>query len=217
METEKPIPLLYQDQRIVVCVKPSGVLSADLPQLLRIQTGESQGSYRTVHRLDQVVGGVMVLARSRKAAQILSAQVAAGEMGKTYLAVVQGNPPVSGTLKDLLYRDTAARRTLIVSAPGRDVKEAVLDYRTLAHAGDCTLVQVNLHTGRTHQIRAQFSSRGWPLLGDVKYGGREGTGFGLWSYRLSFRHPQSGEKLTFTCPPPDCWPWTLFPPQEGIT
>lgn len=204
--------LLYQDRRIVVCVKPAGVPSTDVPggvpALLREQLGEPNGCIRTVHRLDQRVGGVMVLARSRMAAQLLSRQMVEGRFEKEYLALVQGQPPERGQLRDLLWRDRQARRTLVVPQPGKDVKEALLDYRVLARQGAYALVAVRLHTGRTHQIRVQFASRGWPLAGDGKYG-EGGQGLGLWSHRLAFDHPQTGQRCRFQAPPPQLWPWTL--------
>lgn len=211
--------LLYQDNRVVVCVKPAGVRSTDepggVPELLRAALGDPRACVRTVHRLDQVVGGAMVLARSRKAAQILSEQVRDGRFQKEYLAVVRGAPPVFGTLRDLLLRDRAARMTRVVDTPGPEVKEAVLEYRVLERSGAYTLVSVRLHTGRTHQIRVQFASRGWPLVADRKYGREEEeSGIGLWSHSVSFLHPQSGERLTFTAPPPGETPWNRFQ-QEG--
>ncbi len=209
------LDILYSDRRIVVCCKPVGVRSTDepggLPEQLRHQLGTD--CFRTVHRLDQVVGGVMVLARSREAAKRLSAQVEARQFCKTYLAIVHGAlPEPSGTLTDLLARDPAARRTYVTHTPGKDARKAVLDYRLLGQRDGLSLVCIQLQTGRTHQIRAQFSSRGWPLVGDRKYGAPavEMEGIALWSYRLSFTHPQTGQALHFSALPPDIQPWRCF-------
>ena len=207
---------LYQDKRVVVCLKPSGVLSTDepggMPDLVREALGEPKGCVRTVHRLDRVVGGVMVLARSARAASELSAQVRGDDFQKTYLAVVHGTPePACGTFTDLLLRDTARRITRVVSEPEKGTQEAVLDYETLASKDGLSLVRITLHTGRTHQIRVQFSSRNLPLVGDKKYGlDPDDCTIALWSHALSFRHPESGEPLSFSAPPPAIWPWTLF-------
>jgi len=209
------IDVLYQDNRIMVCLKPPGVLSTDepggLPELLRTQTGTE--CFRTVHRLDQVVGGVMVLARSREAAKRLSAQVESRSFGKQYLAIVHGKPEAdAGTYIDLLARDAAAHRTYVAAEPGKGVREAVLDYTLLAHRDGLSLVQITLHTGRTHQIRAQFSSRGMPLAGDRKYGAPEAKleGIALWSHKLQFLHPQTEEPVEFTAYPPMYEPWVRF-------
>lgn len=210
--------LLYLDKRVAVCLKPPGVLSTDepggMPDLIREALNEPKGCVRTVHRLDRVVGGVMVFARSARAASELSAQVRGDEVQKTYLAVVHGTPsPACGTFTDLLLRDTARRMTLVVSQPQKGAQEAILDYETLASRDGLSLVRITLRTGRTHQIRVQFSSRGLPLVGDRKYGlteeEKEGT-VALWSHALAFRHPESGEPLSFAAPPPAQWPWTLF-------
>ena len=207
--------ILFQDNRVLVAVKPAGVRSTDepggVPELLRQQLGDPRACVRTVHRLDQVVGGAMVLARSRKAAQLLSEQVRDGRFQKQYLAVVTGDPPEQGTLRDLLLRDRSRRMTLVVEEPGPEVKEALLDYRILDRREGLSLAEIRLHTGRTHQIRVQFASRGWPLWGDQKYGGAAGERIGLWSRQVSFLHPQTGERLTLRAPLPRCAPWTLFP------
>ena len=206
--------VLYQDNRVLVVVKPIGIRSTDepggLPALVRDWLGDPKACVRTVHRLDQVTGGAMVLARSRKAAQLLSQQVREGQFRKEYLAVVHGDPPEAGTLRDLLVRDRARRMTLVAHCPGPDVKEAILDYRVLERRAGLSLLAVRLHTGRTHQIRVQFASRGWPLAGDKKYGGEENGPLGLWSRQVSFLHPQSGARLTCTAPAPPWEPWTLF-------
>lgn len=209
---------IYQDNRILVCVKPAGVLSTDepggLPGLIRKQLGDPQACVRTVHRLDRVVGGLMVLARSRKAASLLSQQVREGNFHKEYLAVLHGVPNApAGTLTDLLLRSREERKTYVVDTPQKDAQEAVLDYQVLATAQGLSLVRIQLHTGRTHQIRVQFSTRGLPLVGDKKYGDpSEDCGIALWSYELQFDHPETGQRLTFTKEPPECWPWTLFQP-----
>ena len=208
-----PVPILYQDRRVLVCCKPSGVVSTDqpggLPDLLRAQLGTD--CLRTVHRLDQKAAGVMVLARSRRAAQLLSEQVRRGEMEKQYLAVLCGAPEAeTGELRDLLGYDRTQRRAYTAATPGPAVREAVLRYRILARQGDRTLVRVTLLTGRTHQIRAQFASRGWPLAGDVKYGGAAAENLGLFSCRLAFTHPESGERLCFTALPPAEGVWRGF-------
>ncbi len=214
------IQCLYRDERLVVCLKPQGMRSTDepggLPDMLRRQLEQENEPLclRTVHRLDQVVGGVMVIARSRVAAQLLSAQIADRRFQKEYLAVVEGVPgQAEGEFRDLLARDKARRRTYVAPAPGKGVQEAVLRYRLVGSNDGFSLVRIQLLTGRTHQIRCQFAARNLPLVGDLKYGAqaREMEGIALWSHRLSFDHPQTGERMDFSAPPPEIWPWTLFP------
>ena len=206
--------IVYQDRRIVVAVKPSGVLSTDepggAPELLRAQLGTE--CIRTVHRLDAQVAGLMVFARSARAASILSEQVRERRFGKEYLAVVHGEPPEErGVLRDLRGRDGARRMTYVAREPGCDVREAELAYETVDRRGGLSLVRIRLHTGRTHQIRVQFASRGLPLLGDGKYGlpGDPGP-IALWSWRLRFTHPETGREMTFTHQPPPVAPWSGF-------
>ena len=206
--------LLYHDQDIVVCIKPARVLSTDepggLPSLLREAFGDPEADIRTVHRLDRVVSGVMVLARNPKAASELSRQVRENQFHKEYLAVIHGCPENDmGTLVDLLYRDKARRMTMVASAPAKGVQEAILDYRVLNQTEAMSRVQVRLHTGRTHQIRVQFASRGLPLVGERKYAELEDPcEIALWSYRIGFTHPTTGAPLVFTKEPPDLYPWT---------
>lgn len=204
--------LIYQDKDIVVCVKPSGVLSTDepggMPDLVREALGDS--NIRTVHRLDRMVSGLMVFARRSKAASELSRQIREGEFQKEYLAVIHGMlPEECGEFRDLLWRNKQERKTYIVDKPDKDVQEAVLDYRVLNRSADMTRVRICLHTGRTHQIRAQFSARGLPLVGDRKYGiPEDDCNIALWSYRLAFRHPYSGKPMEFILEPPEIYPWS---------
>ena len=208
--------IIYQDRDIVVCVKPPRVLSTDepggVPELVREALGDPNANVRTVHRLDRTVSGLMVLARRSKAASELSRQIREGIFQKEYLAVVHGRPePGDGTLRDLLLRNKAERKTYVVTEPGKDVQEAILHYQTLNTAEDLSRVRIQLETGRTHQIRTQFSSRGMPLVGDRKYGKAEDDcEIALWSYRLAFLHPYRQEPIEFILEPPKDYPWSSF-------
>lgn len=207
---------LYRDDELLVCIKPAGVLSTDepggMPELVRRALGEAGACVRTVHRLDRVVGGLMVLARSARTASALSAQIRAHEFRKEYLAVIHGRPvPAAGSFSDLLLRSKEERKTYVTDRMEKGVQEAVLDYETVSSADDMTLVRIRLRTGRTHQIRCQFSSRGLPLVGDRKYSTLEdGCPIALWSSRLSFAHPVTGEVMDFSQKPPEIYPWTAF-------
>ena len=200
--------ILYQDDHILLCVKPPRVLSTDeaggMPELVRQALGDPAADVRTVHRLDRVVSGLMVLARSPQAASELSRQIREGEFDKEYLAVVHGAPAEpAGRMTDLLLRDKRERKTYVVAERGKGVQEAILDYRVLACSEGLTKVAIRLITGRTHQIRAQFSGRGLPLVGDRKYSLLEDDcEIALWSHRLSFRHPVTGEAVDFRVDPP---------------
>ena len=210
--------IIYEDQDIVVCVKPARVLSTDepggVPDLLRAELGTED--FRTVHRLDRVVSGLMVVARNAAAASKLSCQVREDEFGKEYLAVLHGCPEASnGTLRDLLGRDKARKMTFVAPEPAKGVQEAVLDYWVLSKNAEFSKVRIRLHTGRTHQIRVQFASRGLPLVGERKYSElNDPCEIALWSYRLEFTHPKTGEKMEFTLEPPQEYPWTEVPNKE---
>lgn len=209
---------LYQDDSLIVAVKPPRVLSTDepdgMPSLVRQALGDETADVRTVHRLDRVVSGLIVLARGKEAASKLSAQVRAGSFGKRYLAVVHGCTEDEGTLRDLLARDKAERKTYVTDTPAKGVQEAVLDYVTLARCEGMSLVRITLQTGRTHQIRAQFSSRSLPLIGDRKYGlSEDSCEIALWSHALTFTHPADGRPMAFSMLPPDTFPWDCFPKE----
>ena len=208
--------ILYQNANILVCIKPARVLSTDepggLPELVREALGDPKADVRTVHRLDRVVSGVMVLARSANAASELSRQIREDQFRKEYLAVVHGRPEnPEGTLHDLLARDKARRMTFVAEAPGKGVQEAALSYRVLEYANGMSLVRVRLHTGRTHQIRVQFSSRGMPLVGERKYAVlNDPCELALWSAKIGFYHPGTGEWVEFSKEPPAVFQWTEF-------
>ena len=210
--------ILYADAAVAVVVKPAGVLSQGdaedaMPALLQKRLG---GAIFPVHRLDQPTGGVMVYARTQDAAAKLSAQMQSEAFGKEYLAVLDGTPePVEGELHDLLFFDRQKGKCYAVRRKRAGVKDARLAYRVLAQAEGLTLVRVRLYTGRTHQIRVQFSSRGWPLTGDGKYGSRNNRcAPALWSAELHFAHPVTGETLIFRSQPPEAYPWALFSPDS---
>ena len=204
--------ILYQDEHIIVCIKPAGVKSTDepggMPELVRQSLGASV-NVRTVHRIDQVVSGLRVLALTEQAASELSRQIREDIFGKAYLAIVHGIPDTpEGQLRDLLWRDKARRMTMVVGEPGKGVQEALLSYSVLNTQHDMSRVYVQLHTGRTHQIRVQFASRGMPLVGEKKYSTLpDACQIALWSYRIEFRHPATGAWMAFQQDPPQQFPW----------
>ncbi len=208
------IELVYVDDDLVVCVKPPRVLSTDepggVPELVRQALGTPDGDVRTVHRLDRVVSGLMVLARNQQAASALSRQIREEHFQKEYLAVVHGVPAsAEGRLCDLLVRDKARKMTMVAQLPGKSVQEASLRYQLLHTDGEKSRVRIRLETGRTHQIRVQFASRNMPLLGERKYSTLEDDcEIALWSYRLAFTHPVSGKRMEFMKEPPEAYPWS---------
>ncbi len=206
------IEVVYADEAIAVCVKPPRVLSTDepggMPELVRQALGAED--VRTVHRLDRVVSGLMVLARSAQAASELSRQIRDDQFEKEYQAVIHGQPKEKeGRLTDLLFRDKARKMTMVVPEMAKGVQPAALRYRVLAGNQQLTKVQIMLETGRTHQIRVQFASRDLPLVGERKYSTLDDPcEIALWSYRLAFCHPTTGKYMEFTKEPPRVYPWT---------
>ena len=204
--------IIYQDKDIVVAIKPGRVLSTDepggMPELVRQALGTED--VRTVHRLDRVVSGLMVLARSAEAASELSRQIREDQFEKEYMAVVHGAPEQNeGRLQDLLFRDKARKMTMVANEPGKGVLPASLRYRVLNKNNGMSRVRIALETGRTHQIRVQFASRNLPLVGERKYSTLEDDcEIALWSYRLAFTHPTTGKPMEFTLEPPATYPWT---------
>lgn len=217
----EPLHILYEDPHLVICCKPVGVLSEDgqagrcMPELLREHyrsLGQKNPYIATVHRLDKITGGVMVFSRRREVTGKITAAVQAHEIVKEYLAVLRGHPAEpAATLTDLLFRDASHNKSYVVKRMRKGVREARLSYEEVGRTEELSLVRVQLYTGRTHQIRVQFASRGLPLLGDIRYGSKApGCTAALWSYHLGFRHPVTGKPVDVTCPPPQVYPWDLF-------
>lgn len=162
--------ILYSDGDLAVCIKPVGLDSEkQLPEELKKQLG---GEIFPIHRLDQNVGGVMVYARTKNAAAALSKAVQQGSMVKEYVAMVHGTPPETGDWTDMLFKDSSKNKVFVVKKERKGVKIARLEFTRLSE-GETSLVRVRLHTGRSHQIRVQFASRSYPLVGDHKYGAKD--------------------------------------------
>lgn len=162
--------ILYSDSGIVACIKPVGLDSeAEFPAALKDTLG---GEIFPIHRLDKNVGGVMVYARTKSAAAVLSKAVQDGKLVKEYVAMVHGTPPEAGDWTDYLFKDSRKNKVFVVKKERKGVKLARLEFKQL-RGGETSLVHIRLHTGRSHQIRVQFSSRGFPLVGDHKYGSRD--------------------------------------------
>lgn len=209
-----PVEIIYEDSALLVCVKQAGLVSEkgganSLPDTLETQL-KAEGREVTlypVHRLDKEAGGVMVYAKSSESCGALSGLIQQGRFGKRYLAVACGVPESDeGQLCDLLYHDKNKNKTYVVKKERRGVRRASLDYRRTATAvregNAVSLLDIRLHTGRTHQIRVQFASRRLPLLGDGRYGGIRGTDMALWSYLIEFEHPSNKKLMTFKKTPP---------------
>lgn len=209
---------VFEDSFVAVCLKPAGMLSqaGEGESMISVldrhfaENGENARAY-PVHRLDKETAGLMVYAKSSQAAAFLSTEAQNHRIKKQYLAVIKGTPPEkSGTLTDLLFRDKQKNKSFVVKRTRKGVREARLEYETVAENDGLTLVSVTLGTGRTHQIRVQFSSRGMPLVGDSRYGGGSGQ-LALFASGLEFSHPKTGEKLTFSAlPDTKEFPWNKF-------
>lgn len=220
------INILYEDDYLIVCEKPVGVLSQPDPsggdnmmQILQSYVKEKNGKeyIGLIHRLDRNVGGVMVFSKREFITSKLSTAIQERNFTKEYLAVVHGCPTErEGILKDLMFKDAKKNKSFVVDRIRKGVKEASLEYVLLdtveVNEEVYSLIRVRLHTGRTHQIRVQFSTRKMPLVGDGKYGSKENKcEAALWSYRLEFDHPgRKKEKVNICTIPGLCYPWNLF-------
>lgn len=210
------IEIIFEDDDILVINKPSGVLSEDSQKgekgILTYLQNESRKDLHLLHRLDREVGGVMVFAKNKKSASALSTDIAEGIFYKTYLAVTDGVPESDeGVYKDLLFKDSKKNRSFVVNRMRKGVREASLEYVVLKKTEKNALVSVLLHTGRTHQIRVQFSSRRTPLTGDGRYGSKvRNCKIALYSHKISFNHPRTKKNVTFISEPDfSVYPWNL--------
>lgn len=221
----KNINIIFEDNHLLIVEKPVNIPTQEdasgdtdmltlLKENLKIRYNKPGNVFLgLIHRLDRPVGGVMVFAKTSKAASRLSDQIRKREFEKTYLAVVHGKPEKSGTLRHFLLKDAKTNIVKVVKDSELQAKEAVLNYQLLKSKEDLSLVKINLHTGRSHQVRVQFSTIGHPLFGDQKYGAqvnKEGQQIALWSNEIKFEHPTTKEKLHFTIKPPNIYPWNLF-------
>ena len=212
------VQILFEDKDLLLCRKPAGVPSqpdpSGQPDLITALSG-SRSFVRLIHRLDTPTGGIMAFGLSPKATAKLCELVQDhDQFQKEYLAVLS-KPLLDncGELHDFLFHDKRANKSFVTDGARKGSKEAILNYRVLAKAEDGhTLILVRLRTGRTHQIRVQFASRGFPLVGDGKYGSREKCPYiGLWAFKLTFPHPINGKTLSASaCPDEMQFPWNLF-------
>ena len=221
-----PIRILYEDNHLLVVEKPVNILSqgdeTGDPDMLTLLKNDIKLRYNKpgevylglVHRLDRPVGGAMVFARTSKAASRLSEQIRSRQFQKVYLTVVHGTPSLKeATLEHTLLKDEKTNTVQPVHPGTPGGLKAELDYRVLEASGGLSLIRVQLHTGRPHQIRVQLSTIGHPIFGDQKYGSgfsSPGEQIALWSYRISLLHPTRREEMTFDCPPPHKYPWDRF-------
>ena len=190
--------ILYTDRKIAVCVKPVGLdAEHDVPRELQNLLG---GEIFALHRLDKNVGGVMVYARTKAAAASFSAMIQSGQLVKEYVALVHGQPPETGDWSDLLFKDSRKNKVFVVKRQRTGVKAARLEFVRLK-SGDRSMVRVRLHTGRSHQIRVQFASRGYPLVGDHKYGARDECKDPM-LFSCCLRFPYGEEEVCFSALPP---------------
>ena len=187
--------ILYQDENIIVVIKPIGIDSEK--GVIEALKEQFSGEIYTIHRLDLNVGGVMVYARNKKWAASLSKCIQENTMIKEYVAMVHGFPPLKEDWSDFLFKDSRKNKVFVVKKERKGVKKARLEYEVLQSYEDTSLVHIRLHTGRSHQIRVQFASRKFPLVGDHKYGARDDkTSPMLYSCKITF--PYKGKNVSFT-------------------
>ena len=220
------VKVIYEDNHLLVVEKPVNILSQgddtndkDMVNLLKQYIKEKYNKpgnvfIGLVHRLDRPVGGVMVFAKTSKAASRLSEQIRNKTLKKTYRAVIHGTmDKEKSILKDYLYKNKKTNMVSVVNKNHKEAKNAELSYKTLDTKNGLSLVEIDLKTGRPHQIRVQFSSRKHPLFGDQRYGqgvNKVGQQISLWSYKIEIQHPTTKEKMKFICEPPKEYPWNTF-------
>ena len=229
---EKNLTVLYEDNHVIVVLKPQNILSQsditkdeDLLSMVKAYVKEKynkQGEafIGLVHRLDRPTGGVMVFARNSKSASRLSTQIVNHQFDKRYLAVCEGVfKHKTGRLENYLKKDEKTNLVKLVPLSESGAKLAVLEYKVLCEFEDKSLVEVKILTGRSHQIRVQLANLKHPLVGDLKYGSTsaKAKNLALWAYNLEFEHPTKKSKMKFkSLPPKDEYPWSLFNLEKFI-
>ena len=195
------IKIYYQDNQIVVCEKPYGVSSqkSSGENMVDMLSEQLNSEIYSVHRLDTTTTGLMIFAKNDKSAALLSSQVVDRKFHKEYLVICHGCVDKTGTMHDFLYHDRLKNKSFVAKTKRKGSKEAILDYSLISHdeKRDLSLVKVQLQTGRTHQIRVQFSNRGNVLYGDGKYGAKDNDKIALHSHKISFNHPITKEEMMF--------------------
>ena len=218
------VKIIYEDNHIIVAIKPAGVLSqsdgSNAPDMLTILKGYIKEKYQKpgevflglVHRLDRPVSGVMVFARTSKAASRLSEQIRSRKVDKIYRCVVTGVLEGEGRLENYISKDESSNTVTVSDFEKPGFKASYLDYRAVSSKDGMTLAEVRLGTGRSHQIRAQMAHSGHPIIGDQKYGKKDNRtkDIALEAYKLSFEHPVKRDFITFEAPVPGTFPWSLF-------
>ncbi|WP_301109706.1 RluA family pseudouridine synthase [Sporosarcina sp.] len=226
------IPILFEDNHLLVIEKPVNIpvqedrsgdqdLLTALKEDLKKRYQKPGNVYLgLVHRLDRPVGGVMVFAKTSKAASRLSDQLRRQSIDREYLAIVRGVPKKKqATLHHFLYKDRQRNQVFSVKQNHPEAKSAKLDYRVIETYSESSLVNVRLHTGRSHQIRVQLASEGFPLYGDQKYGSKvnqRGEQIALWAHKLEFEHPVTKEIMQFVSKPPKVYPWELWNDRNQV-
>lgn len=221
MEKLPKINIVYEDNHLLVVEKPIGIpvqedssKDIDMVTILKKYRKEKENKPNEayiglVHRLDRPVGGIMVFAKTSKAASRLSNQIRENKFHKTYLAVVEGTLPKKQLLEDYLLKDNKTNITKVVTK--EKGKYSCLEYEVLKEKDNLSLVKINLITGRSHQIRVQFSSRSHPLIGDSKYGNNKNNiDIALFAQSISFIHPTTKENLTYSLNIPNRYPFNIF-------
>ncbi len=223
---ERELKVLFEDNHVIVVLKPQGVASCPdeskdknmldtVKEYLKVKYSKPGNVYTgLVHRLDRPTGGLMVFAKTSKAAGRLSEQMRTGDFDKRYLAVLVGTPnPESGKLVNWLKKNTVNNMVYLCTQGTDGARLASLEYRVAGKTDSLCLAEIKLHTGRSHQIRVQTAGIAHPVFGDMRYGGEKAVKgkLALWAYSLAFTHPVTGERLRFLCEPPvDERPWDRF-------
>jgi 23S rRNA pseudouridine1911/1915/1917 synthase len=219
--TQPNIPIIFEDEDLLIIDKPANILSQEDhtgdPDVLSLckeyLSGKKTNPYLgLVHRLDRPVAGIMILAKTRKAADALSQQIRDRTMQKTYWAITTGHPPRNGVLTHHLYKNRDKNIVEVVPSGQRKGKEAILSFAKLEEVNNLNLLSIHLQTGRPHQIRVQLAQEGYPIWGDYKYGTNQpdGRDIALRAVELVFKHPRTNQQLQFELAPPQQEPWAQF-------